>query len=706
MKNLKNYLDDNRYCLYISVFVVSFQLISIFLLNIFTHIFSINTTHTNNLYRMFNLYVFQTTLFGFMLFIELSHVWFVKSEKKCTIILNLSILSNSFIFYLSCTTKLLDVFLSFYGREILPIRFIYWMSTCSIMILVLFKFTSFNDNYIYKQLLNTILMILTGFFATLFNNVFGSCMICISYFTGYVTINNLYYMMVCCEKTSNDITSKKVFIFLKYFVILSWSLFPIIWIISFNNYISDDTENMLYMLSDSISKLMFISSVQNCKSETINVELENQLEKLRVVSSKQKEEYEISQQLLNNKMKKEQEMLVGFLLNSLGNPLSAISMCVDQIKKQTDNNLETFETLKSSVKSTLKIVDDVLNIQKLDSGVFKISLSAFSINHTVQTLINQFKSVNPDFEFDLNIDENIPIVLGDSYRLTQLLSILIQNSIDYSCKVKQTHILVEEFNFVTKLNSETDKRQTRVKFIVIDYGCGIDDIDKPKIFTPFCHIESKNKRIYRTGLSLSLASKLVHRMNGSIGFDSNLDCGSTFTMEFPFEISNIQDIHYDSESNPESQNNYMKKTNNHMSTPSSDIRNLVTNTTKNKKILLVDDDNIILKLFKKNINFICENLKITSEIDCAKTCNDAIAFCKKSNYDLIILDYYLYGKETGIDFLISYNLLFESSNTIVIGVTSNSEETIVEKYLKNGAKYVFSKPISRKDLSKIIEELK
>jgi signal transduction histidine kinase len=137
---------------------------------------------------------------------------------------------------------------------------------------------------------------------------------------------------------------------------------------------------------------------------------------------------------------------------------------------------------------------------------------------------------------ELIVDDKIPTSLyGDAVRLGQILTNLANNA------VKFTHrgIIV----LSARLEEETDDR-VYVRFQVKDDGIGISDVAKLRLFEPFVQADGSTTRKYGgTGLGLSIVKKIVELMNGTVGFESELDKGSTFWFvvpmrKFPEECEN------------------------------------------------------------------------------------------------------------------------------------------------------------------------
>ncbi len=723
---VKRWIDNDRNCFILFVVSIVLQISIAFFLHVLHKICSNHSSDfVSTLETHRELYIFQTCLIALVFAVECAHMTLAQDENKRTSILSLSILANSLLFYLSCSLNQTPVVIGIHNREFLVARNVQWGFTCILTNLVVYKYTALEDEQIIQQTYNTVMMLVSGAGANYFTHLTGACCLFISFIYGYRCIYQLFTMLGESSRAANDLTTRKIFTYLQYLVTVSWCVFPVIWLFSFKQVISVDLEAKLYMLADAFAKLLFTSSLQKCNYHTVNIQLETQLLNLKKINEEQSTRIKSNELEHLAKRQQDQKLLTAFLLNSLGNPLAAISMCVSQIKKDINHgstNIDMIQILKTSVQSASKIVADVLNIQKLDAGTFDLESNAFSLQQVLGSIISQFSKSYAEFEFNVAMEETIPILIGDNYRLAQIITIILQNAIDFSDKIKQIEIVIDELNIFPSNEEDTDDtstninitksvktiRKTMIKCSISDFGSGITDSDKSKIFTAFSHIASQHsKKISRTGLSLSMASKMIQRMNGSIGFNSTVHCGTTFTFELPFEVAENQTLCYTSASgsNSDSSNRFFKP---HVyaveSTPQEQpSRRLEKHKSNLIKILLIDDDNIILKLLKKMIVNIANDRRLNIQIFTSKSVDEAIHCCNENSFVLIIIDHTLLGPRTGIDFVKEYkDHKNYCPNTTLIGATSNIEPENVAQYMDLGTKHVYAKPLSKKNLCEII----
>ena len=223
-----------------------------------------------------------------------------------------------------------------------------------------------------------------------------------------------------------------------------------------------------------------------------------------------------------------------FLANmshELRTPLNSILGMIQLIRaKDLGTELEeTFDMIRSSSKSLLDIVNDILDLSKIEAGEIDLEALPFDGVKNAQNAVKSLKPLAADKGLALsyaNNTENIYIV-GDSLRFSRIIINLVNNAIRYTEK--------GEINVTINVKTLTGNR-AKVRCEIQDTGIGIakDKIDK--IFDKFTQADSSTTRKYGgTGLGLAITKELVTLMGGEIGVKSALDIGSTFWFEITFD---------------------------------------------------------------------------------------------------------------------------------------------------------------------------
>lgn len=204
-----------------------------------------------------------------------------------------------------------------------------------------------------------------------------------------------------------------------------------------------------------------------------------------------------------------------------------------EILKQSKLSQEQVEYLNTIVKSAtnlMSILNDIIEISKLEAGKVEFHEKPFSIHQVIEEITGSY--VEKVHEQGLEIlsfqDPNIPVeVVGDPVRLRQIMRIFTDNAVKFTEKGEiriEAHFL------------EWDDETVKVKFNVCDTGIGISDAGMKMLFTSFGKLDTPESKKYSGGgLGLAIARKLIDRMNGHISVESSPGSGTTFSFIVVFE---------------------------------------------------------------------------------------------------------------------------------------------------------------------------
>ena len=196
-----------------------------------------------------------------------------------------------------------------------------------------------------------------------------------------------------------------------------------------------------------------------------------------------------------------------------------------------DEQRECAENIQRSANGLLTVINDILDLSKVESGRLDIEEVQFSLSVVIEDVSKMLSFAaerkNLSFESDIQISTNQDlVVMGDPGRVRQILTNLLTNSIKFTSEgfVKLTVV-------VTKETSETIK----VLFSVEDTGIGIEEEVRKRLFKPFSQADSSTARRFGgTGLGLTICKNLVDLMNGQINLESSLGNGTKATFSIPF----------------------------------------------------------------------------------------------------------------------------------------------------------------------------
>jgi signal transduction histidine kinase/CheY-like chemotaxis protein/CHASE3 domain sensor protein len=366
---------------------------------------------------------------------------------------------------------------------------------------------------------------------------------------------------------------------------------------------------------------------QHTELETINAELEAQTEKLQASEEElrvQQEELEQTNEELsersvlleekNNEIQKKSEALElttryksEFLANmshELRTPLNSIlllSRLLSENNNKSMNNeeIEFAKVIQSSGNSLLGLIDEILDLSKIEAGKMELEFLNVSTKEITDNLWDLFSHVakEKNIKFEI-IDNEAPIVIKtDKMRLEQILKNLISNAIKFTDK--------GSVSLEIKVNTDDDKI---ICFIVKDTGIGIPLGKQPLIFEAFQQADGSTKRKYGgTGLGLSISRELAKLLRGEIILHSKENEGSTFTLCIPVYGSSLRNVEIE-KAPPleiiasEEDENTEKPKNSYLSTvipdEIEDDRNSIAEG--DKVILIVEDD---INFAKSLLNF-------------------------------------------------------------------------------------------------------
>lgn len=330
-----------------------------------------------------------------------------------------------------------------------------------------------------------------------------------------------------------------------------------------------------------------------------------------------------------------------------------------------DKKLKSFiKTIRSSGKALLLLINDILDLSKIESGKLELIKKKVNIKKLFDETLNIFKLLaeQKGLQLILDIDKNMPsAILIDQTRLNQILINLIGNAIKFTEKgsINVSVIVNQVYEHTSKID---------LTITVKDSGIGISQKDINRIFNTFEQAENQNIKKYGgTGLGLTISKKLTHLMNGSLEIDSQLGEGSSF--EIKLKNIDIASLSYEDMQDQSS-----------LDYSSIEFDNAI--------ILVVDD-------IKENRDLIKESFNNTNiEVIEADNGKKAINSVKKQKIDLILMDI----RMPIMDGYTATRHIKEFNNTPIIALTAS----IMQNELKELNSGLFDgylrKPVSKSEL--------
>ena len=361
------------------------------------------------------------------------------------------------------------------------------------------------------------------------------------------------------------------------------------------------------------------------------------------------------------------ELFMANMSHEIRTPVTAISGFTEQLLHESfdENATRALKIIKSSSDHLARIIDDILDFSKLQNGKLILEKVHFSIGQILEDVYALFEKQaarnNTKLHYSLSPDTP-PVLLGDPYRLKQIMINLVGNSVKFT---KEGEVLFTVY---------CGKKQSAEVELIMDFddtGIGIDESKLNVIFEDFTQAEMNTTRKYGgTGLGLSIVKKLVELHNGSIVCKSRKNQGTKITCRIPFLIGNEKQLKRDVEPP--------------LSIPE-EVRKL--------KILIVDDEEYNRLLFKT----ILDRWKIAyrEAVDGMK----ALEMVKTDRYDMLFMDV----RMPGIDGLkatkfIRDELHIKESAMPVVGISAACTNEDRQKYEKAGMNAFLPKPFTEEML--------
>lgn len=362
-----------------------------------------------------------------------------------------------------------------------------------------------------------------------------------------------------------------------------------------------------------------------------------------------------------NKLKSQ---FVSTISHELRTPLYGVigitDIIYDEHKELIDN--KHLEALKFSANYLLSLINDILQISKIEESKMTVDNIDFNITKEVQAIGNalQFIANKNNVTIETKIDANIPkLVSGDQTRLSQILMNLLTNALKFT---KNGKVLVE-------LNLENVVGKTHfINFKIQDSGIGIAPENQAKVFDKFTQIKRKDDDYQGTGLGLSIVKKLIELFKSEIYLESEIGKGSTFSFTIGFDYVVYQDVD--------------KKI---------DLENDL-----DIKILVVEDNKINQLVTKKIIQQQKQTCKIVS------SGIEAIKILKVEHFDVILMDINmpeLNGFETTIE------IRKMAIDVPIIALTAYNRKQVLQQANLSGIDAVLVKPFETIKLFEVIREL-
>jgi len=404
------------------------------------------------------------------------------------------------------------------------------------------------------------------------------------------------------------------------------------------------------------------------KVDTLGETIRNQ----KIVNQKQKSLIDMNQLLLEAQKKAQEasEQKSRFLANmshEIRTPLNAIRGFIALLhQKETDKEkLRYFDVINNASDSLLQIINDVLDISKIEEGKMVLDEINFDPYSTLMGIVELFQTKASQKGVVLSVDytRGIPKVLyGDIFKLKQIFTNLISNALKFTPSRAKIHCSISYIDH-------------RLVLGVKDEGIGISKANQKHIFDSFSQAENSTTREYGgTGLGLSISRKLTQILGGTLDLESQIGKGSHFVLSVP--LAKGQESVLESK--------------------------VVNKAIKiNKGHILIVEDTEASRMF---VAVVLENAGIS--YDMAVNGLEAISKFKTASYDMILMDENM-PKCSGSQASKRIRDIERRENrrpTPIISLTANAFAGDKERFLSQGMDDYLSKPIAPHDLIAMIQK--
>jgi PAS domain S-box-containing protein len=328
--------------------------------------------------------------------------------------------------------------------------------------------------------------------------------------------------------------------------------------------------------------------------------------------------------------------------------------------------------IRTSGEMLRRVVDDVLDFSKIDSGKLELESEPFSLRESLEWSIGIFRKAAEDknLELKLTVDSSVPKrLVGDATRIRQVLTNLINNAVKFTER-GSIQVGVTPETIASDIAEDRERPVCRLRVDVTDTGLGIPSDRIDRLFQSFSQVDaSTNRRFGGTGLGLAICKRLVEMMGGQISVRSQLGKGSTFSFSIPLAIAAT-----------------------HIEQP----RRMPKSTTR-RRVLIVEDNVINQLVIKRMLE------RLGHEVDIAPDGDAAIRLVQESRYDLLLTDVNMPGTD-GLHAARRIRCLSDAHGRLpIVALTASATAMDRDACLRAGMNDYVTKPIDTESLRMVVD---
>lgn len=327
----------------------------------------------------------------------------------------------------------------------------------------------------------------------------------------------------------------------------------------------------------------------------------------------------------SEELMKMKEQFLATMSHEIRTPLGTIIGFTEQLQKtKLEGRQEQYvNTIDKASAHLLDLVNDILDLSKIEAGRFTLEMKRFNLTDLLEEVCNSFslQAKNKNLEMSCIISPELNSeFLGDAFRIRQVLINIVGNALKFT----ESGSITIKTNIISK-----NKHNALVNIAVTDTGIGIAPEKQEEVFGYFSQADSGTSRKYGgTGLGLAISRRIIELHNGTISLKSNLNEGSTFTIE----------LHLDLPEQTTEPSVIQSEVKNQFS-----MEKLIS-CIKGKRILVVDDDEVTSML----ISSLLKNIELSAEI--LNDSSKVIEAIEAQPFDMVLTDIHMPGLN-GIELL-------------------------------------------------------
>lgn len=372
-----------------------------------------------------------------------------------------------------------------------------------------------------------------------------------------------------------------------------------------------------------------------------------------------------------------------FLANmshELRTPLNAILGMTEALQDEVfgdinDKQRRALDTVERSGTHLLALINDVLDVAKIESGQIELDCSPTSISYLCESSLAfvRQQALKKGIQVRLDVSGNLSQVILDERRIRQVLINLLNNAVKFTLDGGEIRLTV------TEVASPSPEETPEIYFAVQDTGIGISPENIQKLFQPFMQIDSALNRQYEgTGLGLALVKRIVELHQGKVALTSEVGVGSCFSFTLPYRTAIASDAR-----SPTPAHSQIESTSNHDTSP----------------IILVAEDN------EASINSLASYLTAKGyHLLVAKNGVEAVRLAISERPDMILMDIQM----PGMDGLEATQLIRQNPDleqVPILALTALAMEGDRDRCLAAGATDYVTKPVKLRELVQRIERM-